>query len=352
MKVDFLIVGHGIAGISIYEHLTAAGKNCLVINEEKEFSSSKVAAGLYNPITGRKMKQTWKANELFPYLQGFYGQLEKDLKAKILIEKSIYRPFASIEDQNEWLSNQYNHENFVAKTYTSSQFNEIVNDPFGGILLKNSGFVDLKKLILEHRNHIQKKQAYKAGRFKYNQLKIEKDRFIYSDIEALNLIFCDGPLSSNPYFDWIPVAPVKGELLHIKLEQQLPDDIIFNKGVFILRHQEGNYYRVGSTYEWKDLSTTPTEKAKNQIINKLNELIKVPYQIVDQVAGIRPATKDRRPLIGTHPTIKNMFIFNGLGTKGVSLAPYFAQSLTNYILNRNDLHNEVNINRYYSLYSS
>jgi len=352
MKVDFLIVGHGIAGISIYEHLASEGKSCLIINEEIKFSSSKVAAGLYNPITGRKMKQTWKANELFPYLQTFYNQLQNKLNAEILIEKSIYRPFASIEDQNEWLSDQNENKKFIDKTFTSGHFQDVINDPFGGIMLKNSGFVDLNTLISAHKENLQKKEAYYAEKFHYDQLKTKSGNFIYADIEASNIIFCDGPLASNPYFEWVPVAPVKGELLHIKLEKQLPEDVIFNKGVFILKHPKADYYRVGSTYEWKDLSTDPTEKAKNQIINKLNELIKVPYQIIDQVAGVRPATKDRRPLLGKHPVFDNMFIFNGLGTKGVSLAPYFAGSLANYILNNDELHDEVNISRYYSLYSS
>ncbi len=352
MKVDFLLIGHGIAGISLFEHLEAKGKNCIIINTEKEFSSSKVAAGLYNPITGRKMKQTWLANILFPYLINFYRALQAKLDANFLTEKCIYRPFATIEDQNDWLSNSTANHEFVEKTFTSSAFGEFVNDEYGGLLLNSSGYVNLKKLITHHKMYLLSANKYREIQFEFRNLEIAYQSFKYEDIEAKHLVFCEGPLADNPYFSWLPTAPVKGEILHIKTEKALPENVIFNKGVFIIRDEEMDHYRVGSTYEWKNLDTTPTKKAKNQLMQKLSEVLKIPYAIVDQVAGIRPATQDRKPFLGEHPEIKNMFIFNGLGTKGVSLAPYFAKLLANYIINGEDLHNEVNINRYNLLYSS
>jgi glycine/D-amino acid oxidase-like deaminating enzyme len=150
----------------------------------------------------------------------------------------------------------------------------------------------------------------------------------------------------------MPTAPVKGEILHIKTEKSLPEEVIFNRGVFLVKNPQHAYYRVGATYEWKNLNYEPTEKARMQLADKLDDLLHVKYEIIDQVAGIRPASKDRRPLIGKHPELKNVFIFNGLGTKGVSLAPFFANEFVESIINLKKLNNEVNINRYYPLYSS
>lgn len=356
MKVDYLIVGHGIAGICIAEHLEQNGASFVVLNNEVSNSSSKVAAGLYNPITGRKMKKTWLADELFPYLELFYGELEKKLNAKFLIDKAIYRPFTSIEEQNEWIGSDiapHNGEiNFVKSVATQSQFGKYIKDPYGGLLLKHSGFIDLNILILSHKEYLLKNNQYIQRKLAYDLLEISNDSISYEDIKAKNIIFCDGALNQNPHFSWVPTAPVKGELLHIQTELVLPDDVIFNRGIFIVKNNNQNYYRVGATYEWRDLNTDPTEKAKTQLEGKLKDLLKTPYKIVEQVAGIRPASKDRRPLIGNHPALNNVFLFNGLGTKGVSLAPYFAKNFCLSIIKKEKLKEEVDISRYYSLYSS
>jgi len=350
MTTDFLIIGHGIAGVCMFEHLVASGKKCLIINEEKAFSSSKVAAGLYNPITGRKMNETWLAEALFPYLLDFYMQLEKKLQTNFLINKPIYRPFASIEDQNDWLGKSSGKSTFVTATYTTPQYGEFIDDKYGGILLNNAGFINLKSLLKSHSTYLLNEKLYHAAKFDYRKLNFRGSTFEYDTIKAKHLIFCDGPLSSNPYFNWVPTAPVKGEILHIKTAKELPEHVIFNKGVFIIKDTDNDYYRVGSTYNWRKLDTVPTEEARLQLEQKLRELLKIPFEVVDQVAGIRPASKDRKPLIGAHPEISNMYTFNGLGTKGVSLAPYFAKSLTDNIIYNKDLQDEVNISRYNSLY--
>lgn len=356
MNVDYLIVGHGIAGICVAEHLEQNGASYMVINHEVPNSSSKVAAGLYNPITGRKMKKTWLADDLFPYLEHFYSNLEIKLNARFLIEKAIYRPFVSIEEQNEWigsdLPNEKDEINFIKKVATKSHFEEFIEDPFGGLLLKHSGFIDLNTLISSHREYLLNKNLYIQQELNYSQLEVKDDFISYGEIQANNLIFCDGALTENPYFNWVPNAPVKGELLHIQTETPLPEDVIFNRGIFIVKNSNQSYYRVGATYEWKELNNEPTEKAKAQLENKLKDLLKTPYKIVGQVAGIRPASKDRRPLIGNHPNLKNVFLFNGLGTKGVSLAPYFANNFCISLLKNEKLKEEVDICRYYSLYSS
>ena len=40
--------------------------------------------------------------------------------------------------------------------------------------------------------------------------------------------------------------------------------------------------------------------------NKLKAILDVNFKTIDHFAGIRPATKDRRPFIGTHPEFENI----------------------------------------------
>jgi glycine/D-amino acid oxidase-like deaminating enzyme len=352
MLVDFIIVGHGIASVAVVEHLKKHKASFVLFSDENPNSSSKVAAGLYNPVTGRKMKQTWMAPELFPYLEEFYQDLEKSLQSKFLYKKAIYRPFLSWEDQNDWMASDEKNKYFVKNTFTDSQYSEFINDDFGGVLLEKSGFLDVKEMLRSHKNKLISEDQFLEERLDFKKLRFEENKLTYEKIEAKKIIFCDGPLSQNQFFDWLPTAPVKGEILHIKTEKSLPEEVIFNRGVFLVKNPQHAYYRVGATYEWKNLNYEPTEKARMQLADKLDDLLHVKYEIIDQVAGIRPASKDRRPLIGKHPELKNVFIFNGLGTKGVSLAPFFANEFVESIINLKKLNNEVNINRYYPLYSS
>lgn len=352
MKVDFIIVGHGLASVAVIEHLKKHNASFIVFSDENPNSSSKVAAGLYNPVTGRKMKQTWLSEQLFPYLEEFYGDLEKSLNAHFLYKKAIYRPFLSLEDQNDWMAKQNTENLFIQNTYTHPQFNEFITDDFGGILLDHSGFLDVRGMLDHHKDKLIENKQFINEKLEYEKLDVKENQINYKDIESKKIIFCDGALSNNPFFDWLPTAPVKGEILHIKTEFPLPEDVIFNRGVFLVKSPQHDYYRVGATYEWKNLDNQPTKKARKQLTDKLDDLLNLKYKIIDQVAGIRPASKDRRPLVGNHPERRNVFIFNGLGTKGVSLAPFFARQFVNSIFNFEKLNDEVNINRYYPLYSN
>jgi glycine/D-amino acid oxidase-like deaminating enzyme len=350
MEVDFIIVGHGIAGINIAHQLEQHKQSYVLFNEDSALTSSKIAAGLYNPVTGRKMKHTWMAQELFPFLQHTYQELENTLNIKCLHEQSIYRPFKNIEEQNEWLSNKVSEDIFIKEIYTSTQFPETIHDDFGGIMLQNSGFLDLKSLIESHKSYLIEKQLYFEEQFNTEEVIHHPKKIIYRNISAKKLIFCDGPLAKNNFFNWVPTAAVKGEILHIIPDKPLASGIIFNRGVFMVKNPAHAYYRVGSTYHWKDLDWQTTEEAKDQLIERLKALLKVDFTIVGQEAGIRPASKDRRPLIGQHPEKINIFLFNGLGTKGVSLAPYFSKNLIEHIILGLKIDDAVNINRYYSLY--
>ncbi|MEM9298365.1 MAG: FAD-dependent oxidoreductase [Bacteroidota bacterium] len=347
-QVDYMIVGSGLAGASLACALLDRGKQVLVVNDRQLYSSTKVAAGLYNPITGRKMVKTWKADAIFPALIAYYKKLETLTHAKFLHESRIYRPFVSFEEQNEWMgkSAQSGYMNYIHKVRTSS-FNSGINDPYGGIELKMSGFLDTETFHKAMQQFFQLNEVLIEGNFDFRHIQFVSDKAVYKDITASKIIFCDGTyVSSNPFFNWLPFSPVKGEVLTI--ESDLDIDVIVNRGVFCVP-LGGSKFRVGSNYDNNNLTWTPTEKGKHQIEERLKALINTPFTTVYQKAGVRPATKDRRPYIGLHPSNETIGIFNGLGTKGVSLSPYFGEHFASFLEGETELDNEVNISRYFSL---
>lgn len=348
-EFDYIIVGQGLAGSALSYQLIKEGRKVLVIDEDRPNTSSKIAAGLYNPITGRKMVKTWLADLLFPYLTSFYKELEEVCSAKFFIEIPVYRPFLSPEEQNEWMGKSISDEYapYVKEIHRKSIY-PFSKDKFGGIELQQSGYLDIPVYLSAYRNYLKTTDALLEEKLDESDLVLAQGSLTYKGIKARRLIFCDGLNSMNHNaFKWLPFHPVKGEILHIKSNFALKN--ILNRGVFVVP-LEKDCFRVGSNYEKGDLTTAPTEKAQTEIERRLNELIDARYEVTSQVAGIRPTTRDRRPFLGMHPEHETIGMFNGLGTKGVSIAPYFSRHFMMFLEYGEDLLPEVNINRYFSLY--
>lgn len=350
--LDYLIVGQGLAGTLLSHHLLKRGKKISVLDAAQQQTASRAAAGIFNPVTGRSMVKTWKADVLFPYLLNCYEELEQVTGAHFLHRMNIYRPFSSTREQNEWIPKSDNKEFAPYVEYVSDQsmFGQYAKDRQGGIVLKQSGYVDLPLLITTYRAYLEQLDIFETHRFSENLLSMYEDHIQYNGHTARKIIFCDGPEGrKNVYFRWLPFRPVKGEILYIKLKEQLP--MIFNRGVFVLPLKEG-LHKVGATYEHKDLSYTTTLKARNYLCEKLKTLLTLPYEIVGQEAGVRPATKDRRPMVGLHPEYKPLGVFNGFGSKGVSLAPYFAHQFSAFLEEEATLEEAIDINRFIEDYCS
>lgn len=349
MNYDYLIIGQGLAGSILAYQLLKRGKTIAIIDERKAFTSSKVAVGLVNPFTGPKMVKSWMTDQLFAYLKKFYAEIEHETKAHFFSEKIIYRPFTSVEELNDWdgRSTQPGYQKFINKICNNDAHSKNVNDPFGGVeilgyVLNVPAFLD----ILYH--YFSQKSTYLAERFDETNLEISDSGIQYHGIQANKIVFCSGhQIQQSGFFGWIPLAPVKGEILHLKMKRDF--ETIYNRSCFIIPQGKG-IYKAGSTYERNYLSDEPNEQGKNEISGKLDALLKMNYNIVNQEAGIRPASVTRKPLIGIHPAYKNVSVFNGLGTKGVSLAPFFGNQLANCLEEGNNLDEGVDIKRYYSLY--
>ncbi|MGB3780052.1 MAG: FAD-dependent oxidoreductase [Tunicatimonas sp.] len=346
-SVDFLIVGQGLAGSLLSYHLLEQGCSVRLINTQHHRpSASRAAAGLYNPITGRKLVKTWRADELFPYLESCYAELQQRLGATFFHPTPIYRPLASAEDQNEWAVQLGDsaYATFVQEVHLKSRYGDLVQDRWGGLLLRHCGYVDVPQLLRAYRNFLIEQDSYEESVFDFDQLDVQDRHVHYREWTARRIIFCEGATArDNPYFSWLPFRPVKGEMISIRTEAPLP--VIMNRGVFVIPH--GQQGRVGSTYDHHDLSDTPTERARETLKQKLDQLLVTPYEITDQWAGVRPATRDRLPFIGIHPRHEPLGIFGGFGSKGVSLAPYFAQHFVHCMLKKAPVDEEVTILRYY-----
>jgi glycine/D-amino acid oxidase-like deaminating enzyme len=332
--------------------LLKRGKKIVVFDEPEKNRASTVAAGLFNPITGKRMTKSWLVEKIFPYLFEFYTEAEKNLNRSFFHDLPIYRPFVSIEEQNEWMaqSEKESIKGFIEKIFTSLSGFDFVNDPFGGILIKQSGYLDVNSFINSIREVLKKENSFRNEFFEVSHCEVGLETVICIDVVASSVIFCEGfNKIKNPFFHWLPIRPLKGETLSITIDQM--PEVVFNRGVYVVPTHLNNQFSVGATYQPNNSEEGTSAEAKVELESKLKELIKHPYRVNHQNWGIRPTTPDRRPILGSHPIHKNIIVFNGLGTKGVSLAPYFSAHLVDWMDGKTELLNEVNIERFKALYS-
>lgn len=341
--IDYLIVGQGLAGTLLAYELSKLDKNILVVNEEKEFTSSKVAAGMFNPISGKRMVIGWKTTELLEASQRTYTELEGILNKAIFHKQNIYNVFGSVKEQND-LSVRMEDAAFARYVNMEVTVEPNVKQAFSAFEIIGSGWVNLPDLLDGYAKILKEENALLNEVFDYNELIYENEKWHYKNFLADKIVFCEGYKNiENPYFNWLPFVLCKGDVLIIKCN--ITDKKIVKKGIYLVSIGEG-LFKVGATYEWNDLSEMPSEKGRQFLIEKLNELLDTEYEIVNQIAGIRPTTKDRRAIVGEHPEHKGMYILNGLGTKGVMQAPYLVNELISNMENNKELENEISIKRF------
>lgn len=346
MKIDFLLIGGGIAGLSLGYRLKMEGKIVRIFDLPDENQSSSVAAGLFNPITGRKMVKTWRADQLFPEIIPFYQELEHITGKRFLNIQNIYRPFLSIEEQNEWMGHSADpgFSPYLDQIFNKSQSNSLY-DRFGGVLLKNSGWLQIPSFLQAMQDLLGQELIF--THFDERKLEPKESNWVYEDFEIDSLIYCNGlGAMKSSFFSYLPFAPVKGEILEV--EQDFDPSYIVNRGVFRVG-LASNIHRVGSTYTKHDLDSGPSEPGKKEILDRLQDLVNEPIiNVKSHKSGIRPATRDRKPFLGKHPVEKSVYMFNGFGAKGVSLIPYFSKLMTGYLLEKNPMESEVDIARYFN----
>ncbi|CAM4143368.1 MULTISPECIES: NAD(P)/FAD-dependent oxidoreductase [Flavobacterium] len=344
--IDYLIVGSGIAGICFSEFALNKGKK-IVVFENYSQPSSKIAGGLYNPVVLKRFSEVWKAKEQLELALPFYAKIENKLGIKFDYKIPIYRKLASVEEQNNWFqaADKVNLSDFLSTNIIPNRYSS-VNSSFGFGEVFHTGYLDVKCLVDAYEVFLKENNLIKNELFDYDKIEFFDDYILYNNYKVKSIIFAEGfGLHANPFFNELPLDGTKGELLVIK-SKDLKVDVTIKSSVFILPIGDDKY-KVGATYDWSDKTNQPTEAGRNELIEKLEEVINCEYEIIEHFGGVRPTVKDRRPLVGTHHQYANLHVLNGLGTRGVMLAPFLANQLFDFIENGTPLDKEIDIKRIY-----
>jgi len=316
-------------------------KKILVFDSLEANTSSRIAAGIFNPISGKRFSTAWKASECFSEVTKFYTEMENLLEERFFHPLPICRIIPDAGSSNDWISR-------ANEPHNSLFVNQVLDDldnfdtPYGAIELALGGYLDtnafidaIRKLLLPHELLVE---LTAIPKFQGAWTEIDGNR-------SQAVIYCNGlgAQFTDP-FNTIPFTPMKGEVLRIKAPDLSRDQIVTG-GCFICP-SDNDSFLVGATYNWRDPSLSKTSEAKTELLKRLDKIIKVPYTVIGHQVGIRPSVKDRKPIIGSHPIFPDCHILGGLGSKGVSTAPYLSKLLYEYLENGGDIPSEVDLKRF------
>ncbi|MGI9530036.1 NAD(P)/FAD-dependent oxidoreductase [Lutimonas sp.] len=346
-KVDYMIVGLGLAGIAFAEELKKQHKS-FVVFENGSQTSSLVAGGMYNPVILKRFTPVWNAKEQLQIAIPFYKDLEAKLAANFDQAIAIYRTFKSIEEQNNWFvaSDKPALQEFMDPELVDVASKAVVA-PYKAGKLHQTGRIKVKDLVKAYREHLKEEDCLIDATFRHENVITWDSHVEYLNFQAERIVFCEGNgLRQNRFFNKLPLNGTKGELITIHAPDLKLNEVI-KSAVFIMPLGD-DLYKVGATFNWSDKSNEPTEEGKKELEEKLRTVINCPYEVVDHEAGVRPTTGDRRPLIGVHPDNSRLAVLNGLGTRGVMIAPLMAKKLFQYLENNVALDKDIDITRFKS----
>lgn len=351
MVVDYLIVGQGICGTWLSYYLQKEGKSFLIIDKENPSSPSRISAGIINPVTGRRHVSVWMAEEILPFAWNAYSQMGDELGIQAISQRNVIDFFPSPQMRVSFMERVEEKNQYVHSFTVENHFTHLFNYDFGYGEIRPVYTAHMETILPAWRKQLKEKKVLMEEEFDIKQLKTDNNSIQYKEIKAGKIFFCDGTSSNeSPYFSQLPFAPNKGESLIIEIPY-LSTRKIYKKGMMLVPLDSPGFWWVGASYEWEFQNTNTTKEFRDRTEALLKDWLKMPFKIVDHFAGIRPATIERRPFVGIHPLHPCIGILNGMGTKGCSLAPYFAKQLVNNMLKDEPITPEADVKRFTKILS-
>jgi len=345
-QVDYLIVGQGLCGTFLSWYLQKEGKRVLVIDEDAPDTASKVAAGIINPVTGRRYVASWIIEDLIPFCTAAYEELGKELDTKLIFQKDVIEFFPTPQMRDAFVNRVAADDTYLKSYPDQNHFNQYFNYDFGCGEVRPVFMVSIQLALAAWRKNLSERGALKTEKFKPEALAVKEESVTYKGITATKIIFCEGiEAMENKWFRLLPFSAVKGEALVIYSEE-LTNEHIFKKGLMLAPLGVQHTFWVGSNYQWSFENGLPTNEFLTSTTAHLKAWLKVPFKVLFHKAALRPATIERRPFVGFHPVHSTIGILNGMGTKGTSLALFFAHQLAQHLVHGTPLMKEVDIARF------
>ena len=343
-----LIVGQGLAGSVLALELLQAGQEVTVVSADLPYSASRVAAGILNPVTGKRLALSWKYKEFFNVAKKQYQEWDVKLGGSFFQEMPLLRCFQNEKEiaAYEKRKQQAEFSPWLGERHPAGNFGDALKDDLGSFSIQGAAVLDTCRFVDSVRAWLQNKHVLIESKFSYLDLNLLDEGVWWNDELYERVIFCEGyRLKDNPWFGQCPLELAAGEIQTLRVESPLPPGIL-NAGKWI-RPMKNGQYLAGATYQWDQLESPPNEEGRIEMEAGLARLLKEKPVVAERHTGIRPVIKDRRPILGSHPANPRLLVLNGLGSKGSLMAPLLAKQLAEvFLINGKKLHPEVDVVRF------
>ncbi|MBF0255078.1 MAG: FAD-binding oxidoreductase [Gammaproteobacteria bacterium] len=351
-EIDTLILGQGLAGSLLAERLLRQEIDLLVLDDGWQSAASTAAAGLINPITGQRLVKTADLEVLLPAALAHYRQLQQRFGQPLHHPRPMLRLLRQPQQQAQLEMRRQDpaYSPWLGPLLAARDIPASIKAPHGAFEQFHAGFVDLPLLLQGIRQELLERGRLRQGRIDFEQIRLTPSGVEIGDLRARRLIFCEGyRVSANPWFKALPFQPAKGEILSLELPNCGLEQII--SGSHWLIPLQGNRYRLGSNYDHAHLDQTPSEAIKQALLAGLSDLLHRPgpVQLLQHLAGVRPALRGAQPVMGPHPRYAQLHLFNGFGSKGSLLVPWHAQAYADYLSGKGQIPPNADIRRFHDL---
>ncbi|MBS1730237.1 MAG: FAD-binding oxidoreductase [Bacteroidetes bacterium] len=348
MNIDFLIIGQGISGSFLSYFLLENGATVLVLDQESGNRASHIASGMINPVTGRIVATTWMIRELLQFSDQAYGQLGSLLNENFISEKNILTIPPTLQMQ-EALEKRCREKNTFIRSISeneASMLQKKFHYHFDPKKIQPSFLINVQALLISWKQYLEKKQCYQKDSFDFNALTLKKNGIEYKNIYARKIIFCNGIETFN-YAPWknLPYTITKGEALIVEIPD-LENHYIYKSGSLSIAPWKQHLWWIGSSFEHQFKDALPSKNFRLSKEMELNQLLKIPFKVVDHFSSLRPGCIERKPFIGIHPQSPSLAILNGMGIKGCSLAPFFAKQLADHLVHGKSIEPMADVERF------
>jgi glycine oxidase len=307
---QWTIVGQGLAGTCLAWELWRRRVTFILIDRGAG-GSSRVAAGMVNPLTGKNFEPSWRISEFLPEALEFYSGVEQQIGRRIWYSFPVLR---LAESEKEWRKIRLKS---TAPEVAPWVVGEVAAPAgwVGAVEVRGGGRLDTRAFMDGSRRFFEEIGSYQVGAV---------------DLAEMhgNTVCCEGAsgLLEGRYG---PHRCAKGEILTIQASDWEESHIRIGAGGWLVP-QGGSKFKVGSTYEWNDLDELPTAHGRQRVEEIARKLGGQAYEIIHHEAGVRPILRRSQPLIG--PLSGGGWLFNALGSKGALYAPGMAIQLANWLL--------------------
>lgn len=351
---DFIIVGQGLAGTTLAWTLCRRGRSVVVLDRETATTASRIAAGLVTPVTGRRLARSGHWDKLYPIAERFYRDVEDATGSVLWHATGALRLFADADERAEfrrrtrpdappavWIGDLARPTEAIPPAFEA---------PHGGFVMPAAARLDVPRYLDVSRQWLGQRDAYRRADLDWHrdlELSPDRVRLPRLGLTAAGLIACRGfTIDPDPWFGGVRFIPAHGEVLTVHIPD-LEEQRTIHRGVWLaaIGHQT---YRCGATYSWERLDGVPSPAGRAELETRLRAFLRLPFRVVGHQAAVRPVIDAGTPSLGRHPRYPQLAFFNGLGSKGVLLAPYYASVLADCLLAGHDPEPGVNVHRYLS----